>query len=74
MWQLNYVADTLGRLGAYGMVLLCVMAALLAANGRRSRGHLAVALSLFAVYFVAAVMVLGMEEVYPYASAILGLG
>lgn len=72
-FQLNFVADTLGRLAYYFLPFLCCATSLCS-----SRKELRVVLpSVFfasVLYFVAMTIVLGKEAVYPYASALLGIG
>lgn len=73
VWQLNYVSDSLGRLGSYGTVFICAMAVSLMTNGKRSRGHVVVLIAMCIVYFVVMIMFLGKEEVFPYSSTLLGI-
>lgn len=73
IWQLNFVSDTLGRLGAYGSIFICAMAAILMANGKQSRGHAFFLIAFCIVYFVVAILFLGKEGVFPYSSKILGI-
>lgn len=69
IYQLNLVSDTLGRLGAYFLIFACLAASHLALA---RRGLLLLGGSL--VYFVVMIIVLGKSGVWPYASAILGIG
>lgn len=71
--QLDFVSNTLGRLGLYGSIFACMAAATLAANQKESRGHVSLMIVMCILYFIIMTIMLGKSEVYPYSSAILGI-
>lgn len=73
LWQLNYVASTLGRLGYYGSALVPLIGGLLSLCGKRTRRSFVSLILLALVYFVAMTLVLGKSGAYPYTSLILGI-
>lgn len=74
LWQLNYIAATLGRVGYYGCSLLVLLGeAVFCLKNRRTRFVSFVLLILAIVYFVGTTMILHGEGVYPYTSQIMGI-
>lgn len=74
LYQLNLVADTLGRLGAYFTVLSIPATSLMTSFGRRTTNGTMIMLVGCAAFFTVMNLYMGKSGVWPYTSTILGIG